>query len=130
MPQRCDVCSRLRRGAVRAAAVRRVLPIAGRCARRRTDGETKADAPPEELSGGEQQRVAVARALVGGPEVIFADEPTSNLDRRSADELAAMFQDINGSGTTLVVSTHDTALIEAASLVFTLSEGRLVEGGA
>ena len=92
--------------------------------------ETKADAPPEELSGGEQQRVAVARALVGGPEVIFADEPTSNLDRRSADELAAMFQDINGSGTTLVVSTHDTALIEAASLVFTLSEGRLVEGGA
>ena len=92
--------------------------------------ETKADAPPEELSGGEQQRVAVARALVGGPEVIFADAPTSNLDRRSADELAAMFQDINGSGTTLVVSTHDTALIEAASLVFTLSEGRLVEGGA
>ncbi|MDC0175671.1 ABC transporter ATP-binding protein [Planctomycetaceae bacterium] len=92
--------------------------------------ETKADAPPEELSGGEQQRVAVARALIGNPEVIFADEPTSNLDRRSADELAAIFQDINGSGTTLVVSTHDTALIAAASLVFTLSEGRLVEGGA
>ena len=92
--------------------------------------EAKADAPPEELSGGEQQRVAVARALVGNPEVIFADEPTSNLDRRSADELAAIFQDINGSGTTLVVSTHDTALIEAASLVFTLSEGRLVEDGA
>ena len=87
----------------------------------------KADVPPEELSGGEQQRVAVARALIGDPEVIFADEPTSNLDRRAATELAAILQEINAGGTTLVVSTHDTLLAESASLVFTLEDGRLVD---
>ncbi len=86
----------------------------------------KADVPPEELSGGEQQRVAVARALVGDPEVIFADEPTSNLDRRAATELAAILQEIHAGGTTLVVSTHDTLLVESASRVFTLEDGRLV----
>ncbi|MDP7275000.1 MAG: ABC transporter ATP-binding protein [Planctomycetaceae bacterium] len=85
----------------------------------------KADTPPEELSGGEQQRVAVARALIGDPEVIFADEPTSNLDRRAAAELAAILQEINAAGTTLVVSTHDTDLKESASLVFLLEDGRL-----
>ena len=87
----------------------------------------KADVPPEELSGGEQQRVAVARALIGDPEVIFADEPTSNLDRRAATELAAILQEINAGVTTLVVSTHDTLLAESASLVFTLEDGRLVD---
>ena len=80
----------------------------------------KADSPPEELSGGEQQRVAVARALIGNPEVIFADEPTSNLDRRAATELAASLLEINAAGTTLVVSTHDTDLIGSASRIFTL----------
>ena len=85
----------------------------------------KADTPPEELSGGEQQRVAVARALIGDPEVIFADEPTSNLDRRAAAELDAILQEINAAGTTLVVSTHDTDLKESASLVFLLEDGRL-----
>ncbi len=87
----------------------------------------KADTPPEELSGGEQQRAAVARALIGNPEVIFADEPTSNLDRRAAAELAAILQEINDNGTTLVVSTHDTDLAGSASLVFTLEDGRLVD---
>jgi putative ABC transport system ATP-binding protein len=90
----------------------------------------KADTPPEELSGGEQQRVAVARALIGDPEVIFADEPTSNLDRRAAAELAAILQEINAAGTTLVVSTHDTDLKESASLVFLLEDGRLQDDTA
>ncbi len=90
----------------------------------------KADTPPEELSGGEQQRVAVARALIGEPEVIFADEPTSTLDRRAAIELAAILQEINAAGTTLVVSTHDTDLKESASLVFLLEDGRLLDDTA
>ena len=90
----------------------------------------KADVPPEELSGGEQQRAAVARALIGDPEVIFADEPTSNLDRKAAAELAAILQEINAGGTTLVVSTHDTLLAGSASLVFTLEDGRLVDDTA
>ncbi len=90
----------------------------------------KADTPPEELSGGEQQRVAVARALIGDPEVIFADEPTSNLDRRAAAELDAILQEINAAGTTLVVSTHDTDLKESASLVFLLEDGRLLDDTA
>ncbi|MFP6769451.1 MAG: ABC transporter ATP-binding protein, partial [Planctomycetaceae bacterium] len=90
----------------------------------------KADTPPEELSGGEQQRVAVARALIGEPEVIFADEPTSNLDRGAATELAAILQEINAAGTTLVVSTHDTDLKESASLVFLLEDGRLLDDTA
>ena len=90
----------------------------------------KCDVVPEELSGGEQQRAAVARALIGDPEVVFADEPTSNLDRRSAAELASIFTEINAAGTTLVVSTHDPDLLDQASHVFTLEDGRLLETGA
>ena len=93
----------------------------------RLDLADKVQTPPEELSGGEQQRVAVARALVGTPEVIFADEPTSNLDRASAGELAGLLSEIHAEGTTLVISTHDADLIQSASLVFTLEEGRLVD---
>ena len=93
----------------------------------RLDLASKFETPPEELSGGEQQRVAVARALVGTPEGIFADEPTSNLDRASASELAAVLSEIHAAGTTLVISTHDADLIASASLVFTLEEGRLVD---
>ena len=64
---------------------------------------------------------------VGTPEVIFADEPTSNLDRASAGELAGLLSEIHAEGTTLVISTHDADLIQSASLVFTLEEGRLVD---
>ena len=88
----------------------------------------KLDSPPEELSGGEQQRAAVARALVGDPDVLFADEPTSNLDRLAAAGLVAVFREIQQGGTTLVVSTHDPDLIELASVVFELDQGRLVGG--
>jgi putative ABC transport system ATP-binding protein len=72
---------------------------------------------PEELSAGEQQRVAVARALATNPEVLLADEPTSNLDRGTAETLLSCFREFHSSGGTLVVATHDPVLIRLASSV-------------
>jgi len=84
------------------------------------------DAPPETASGGELQRLGIARALVGSPTLVVADEPTSSLDRRSADAVAALLREIHASGTTLLVATHDPHLVECATVRFELDEGRLV----
>lgn len=80
---------------------------------------------PQELSGGEQQRVAVARALAGQPEVIFADEPTSNLDATSADEVIAILKHALAGGTTLILSSHDPRVLAMAETVHHLCSGRL-----
>jgi putative ABC transport system ATP-binding protein len=83
---------------------------------------------PEELSGGEQQRAAVARALVGNPRLLLADEPTSNLDRRSAAELIALLGELHADGLTIVVATHDPELLALATRQFTMDHGRLMDG--
>ena len=74
--------------------------------------ETKAYKMPHELSGGEQQRLVIARALVNSPRLLLADEPTGNLDPVTADGIMQLFERIRSRGTAIVMSTHNTALIE------------------
>jgi len=81
---------------------------------------------PNQLSGGEQQRVAIARALVVGPSVVLADEPTGNLDSRSAEEVLAIFDDVSSRGATIVMVTHSDAVAQRASRIVRLADGQVV----
>jgi len=89
----------------------------------------KATGVPEELSAGERQRAGLARALAGAPDVIFADEPTSNLDRASADVVMAVLAEFRGKGGTVVVASHDPAALAPATDGVELAAGRVVTGG-
>jgi putative ABC transport system ATP-binding protein len=83
---------------------------------------------PRQLSGGEQQRVAIARAFVVKPSVLFADEPTGNLDTETGRSVADLLFELNQtSGTTLVVVTHDEKLAARCSKILRLAEGRLLQ---
>jgi len=85
---------------------------------------------PLELSGGEQQRVAVARALINDPALVLADELTGNLDPDLALDIMNLFREINARGTTVLVATHDRELIRRVGRrTVTLEQGRIVEGG-
>jgi len=85
------------------------------------------NAYPPQISGGEQQRVAIARALVSEPALILADEPTGNLDPDLALEIMNLFRDINASGTTVLVATHDRELIRRVGRrTITLTQGRVL----
>lgn len=87
----------------------------------------RADSYPPALSGGEQQRVAVARAMVGRPKIILADEPTASLDPEAADAIYQLLQDAHARGTTVVVTTHDLNLLEkGGTRVIHLKSGRIV----
>jgi putative ABC transport system ATP-binding protein len=86
---------------------------------------------PSELSGGQQQRVAVARALVSKPAVVFADEPTGNLDSKSsADVLRLLRHAVDDFGQTVIMVTHDPAAAAHADRLITLRDGRIVQDGA
>jgi putative ABC transport system ATP-binding protein len=79
-----------------------------------------------ELSGGQKQRVAIARALVTKPSVIFADEPTGNLDSKTGEEIIELFKDLNRKGNTIVIVTHDDDLAKIAKRILTIKDGKLV----
>ena len=83
---------------------------------------------PSELSGGQQQRVAVARALAGRPDIVFADEPTGNLDSRAGAEILAFMRDaVHDFGQTIVMVTHDPVAACSADTIVFLSDGRIVD---
>ena len=92
--------------------------------------ESKSNRYPTELSGGEQQRLAVARALVNNPSTIIADEPTGNLDPARSIEIMSLLQEINKLGTTVLVVTHQMELVEQfGNRVISIDEGLVVSDG-
>ena len=92
--------------------------------------ETKSRRLPGELSGGEQQRLAIARALVNNPSTIIADEPTGNLDPARSLEIMTLLQEINNLGTTVLVVTHEMELVERfAKRVIAIDDGLVVSDG-
>jgi len=88
----------------------------------------KAKTYPTELSGGEQQRVAIARAIVNGPKLLICDEPTGNLDETTSMEIMSVLEAINQMGTTIIMVTHDTDIVEKMKKrVILLDSGRIVK---
>ena len=100
------------------AAARRALD--------RVDLGDRLDHEPAQLSGGQQQRVAIARALVNEPAMILADEPTGNLDSRTSLEVMALFQELNASGITIVLVTHEAEISAYAGRVVELRDGAVL----
>jgi len=81
---------------------------------------------PNQLSGGQCQRVAIARAIVGNPELLLADEPTGALDTSSGRQIMELFRDLNDSGVTIIVITHEQAVADCANRIFRILDGRIV----
>lgn len=88
--------------------------------------EKRADHKPNELSGGEQQRVAIARSLVNEPMVIMADEPTGNLDTKSEQEIISILENLNRTGKTIIMVTHEKEIAEKAKRVISMRDGRII----
>ena len=116
------------------AFVIRALGMSDREINKRVSGALKivglydrADACPSQLSGGEQQRVGIARAIVNGPPLLLADEPTGNLDPQTSLGIMEILEQINRRGTTVVLATHDREMVDRfKKRVITLEEGKIV----
>ena len=80
---------------------------------------------PDEISGGQRQRVAIARALINNPKVIFADEPTGNLDSNNSLKVFELFKELSKKGTTIIVATHDKNLAKMANKIYELKDGKI-----
>ncbi len=89
-----------------------------------------ADRRAGRISGGQRQRAAIARAIVGNPEVILADEPTAALDSKTAEDIMELFRQLNGEGRTVVIVTHDRRVAKKCNKIYYISDGQLTDGGA
>lgn len=90
--------------------------------------EDKINKYPTQLSGGQQQRISIARSLVNNPEIIIADEPTGALDSHTSEEIMNMFKDLNKSGITIILITHDINVAKKADRMVRIFDGELKEG--
>lgn len=98
---------------------------------RRVGLEDRLDYEPSRLSGGQQQRVAIARALINSPSLLFADEPTGNLDSRTSEEVLRMFEQLNEEdGITIILVTHDAQVAQHARRVIHIHDGLIVDGAS
>ncbi|AZB41559.1 ABC transporter ATP-binding protein [Bacillus sp. FJAT-42376] len=82
---------------------------------------------PDELSGGQQQRAAIARALIGDPELILADEPTGNLDRQTSDDIMRLLVQLNREGKTMIIATHNIDIAKKCDRVIEIADGSVVD---
>jgi putative ABC transport system ATP-binding protein len=78
---------------------------------------------PAELSGGQQQRVAIARALVNNPSILFADEPTGNLDSKTGTDVMNIFKELNSNGQTIILITHEDSIAKQSNRIITIMDG-------
>ncbi|HET6327089.1 MAG TPA: ABC transporter ATP-binding protein [Planctomycetaceae bacterium] len=108
---------------------KRECRLRGRAILERVGLGDRVDHQPSQLSGGQQQRVAIARALINRPQIVFADEPTGNLDSKTSKEILQMFQDLSEQdGITVVLVTHDPGVAHYARRVIRISDGLIAEG--